>query len=278
MAKEFKKEDLEIVVSTMNRKNLDFLIPMFPFSHFSEFSILIINQTTENDLLSSDFSCVRVINSFEKGLSKSRNLGLRNTTGKIILIADDDIIYKVNFDEKIIQAHNEFSKATILSFCIEKPNGSLFKKYFLKPKKKLSLLELFGVLSVEITINTKNIDRSELIFDEKFGLGSSFQMGEEAIFLADIKEKKKSIGFFPSVIAIHPEISSNEKINIAEKYYIQGAFLARVLKGNYNIHLAMKLFFDLKQRKLQINQIPMALKKAKLGRIDFYQLENQNNA
>lgn len=275
MGNELKKEDLEIVISTMNRTNLDFLVPMFPFGHFSYFSILIINQTQEDNLLISNFPSVRVVNSFDRGLSKSRNVGLKNAKGKIILIADDDVVYKENFDQKIIEAHNKFPNASIISFCIEKSNGELFNKYYLKAKYNLSFLQLFNVLSIEISINTQNIDKLELAFDENFGLGSHFEMGEEAIFLTDVKRRNYLLSFFPSIIAIHSEISSNEKFDIAKKYYIQGAFLARVLKKKYKIQLAIKLFFDLKHRKIQINQIPIALKNAKLGRRDFYKLENR---
>ena len=94
LAKEFKKEGVEVVIATMNSNSLDFLIPMFPFCHFSEFSILIVNQTKGNNLLTSDFPSVRVVNSFDRGISKSRNLGLERARGKIILISDDDEIFK----------------------------------------------------------------------------------------------------------------------------------------------------------------------------------------
>jgi glycosyltransferase involved in cell wall biosynthesis len=278
LGNELKKEDLEIVISTMNRTNLDFLIPMFPFGHFSNFSVLIVNQTQEDNLLTSYFPSINVINSFDKGLSKSRNLGLKNAKGKIILIADDDVVYKQNFDQKIIEAYNQFPNAAIISFCIEKSNGELFKKYHLNAKNNLSVLELFTVLSIEISVNAQNIEKLELVFDENFGLGSYFEMGEEAIFLTDIKRRNYLLSFFPAIIAIHSEISSNEKFDIAKKYYIQGAFLTRVLKKQYKLHLIMKLFFDLKQQKIKINQIATALKNAKLGRKDFYKLVNQVNA
>ena len=108
LTNEFKNQDLEILVSTMNRNTLDFLIPMFPFCHFSEFSILIVNQTQENNLLHSDFLSVRVINSFEKGLSKSRNLALKNAKGKIVLLTDDDVVFETDFQAKIIDSFNNF--------------------------------------------------------------------------------------------------------------------------------------------------------------------------
>lgn len=278
MTNEFKNQDLEILVSTMNRNTLDFLIPMFPFCHFSDFSILIVNQTHENNLLVSGYPTIRVINSFEKGLSKSRNLALKNAIGKIVLIADDDAVYKKDFDTKIVQAYNQYGNKVGISFCIEKPNGLLFKKYFPKAKVNLGLMELFNVLSIEISLNKLIFDTLGVKFDQYFGLGSTFEMGEEAIFLSDIKEQNQQVAFVPSVIAMHPQISSNEKINFEKRYYIQGAFLSRVLKANYFTGLAAKLFFDLKQKKLKFNQIPVAIKNANQGKNDYYKLKNKRNA
>jgi glycosyltransferase involved in cell wall biosynthesis len=278
LTNEFNKQDLEILISTMNRNNLDFLIPMFPFCHFSDFSILIVNQTDENTLLQSDFPKVRVINSFEKGLSRSRNLALKNAMGKIVLIADDDVVYIKDFASKILQAYNQYSNKAAIGFCIEKPNGLLFKKYASKAKLNLSLMEIFNILSIEISINKPILDAVGVKFDENFGIASPFEMGEEAIFLSDIKNLNQQIAFVPNVIATHPELSSNEKRDYKQRYYIQGAFLTRVINTNYYKGLITKLFFDLKQKKLKLNQISKAIKKANQGRKDFYKLKNKNNA
>ena len=276
MTNEFKNQDLEILVSTMNRNSLDFLIPMFPFCHFSDFSILIINQTQENILLVSEFSNVRVINSFEKGLSRSRNLALKNAKGKIVLIADDDVVYKKDFDDKIVQAYNQFGNKAVISFSIEKPNGLLFKKYLPNAKMNLSLMELFNVLSIEISINKSVLDKFGVTFDENFGLGSRFEMGEEAVFLSDVKNQNQRIAFVPNVIAVHSEISSNDKFNFVQRYYIQGAFLSRLINVNYFVGLGTKLFFDLKQKKLKLNQILDAIKNTNRGRKDFKNLKDEN--
>ena len=187
-------------------------------------------------------------------------------------------MYKNDFDKKITQAYNQYDNKAVISFSIEKPNGFMFKKYLSNPKINLSLVELFNVLSIEISLNKSIIDKLGIVFDENFGLGSEFQMGEEAIFLSDIKNKNQQIGFIPIVIATHSEISSTEKIDFAQRYYIQGAFLTRVIKANYFTDLATKLFFDLKQKKLKINQIFAAITNANQGKIDYYKLKNKNNA
>ncbi|TDE42263.1 glycosyltransferase family 2 protein [Flavobacterium rhamnosiphilum] len=272
LIKEFKKGDLEIVMATMNRDSLDFLIPIFPFCHFSEFSILIINQTLENKLLVSDFPSIRVVNSFEKGLSKSRNLGLQNAKGKIILIADDDEIFKEDFESSILEAHNNYPEAASICFAIEDSNGFLFKKYPSQTKLQLNNLDIFNILSIEISLKKTVLNQLNSKFDTNFGLGSPFMMGEEAIFLSDWKKQNKSIIIVPKLITSHPSISTDDKLNFEQRYYIQGAFLTRVSNDGYFKGVFMKLFFDIKQNKIKINQVFAALKSANKGKEAFLQI------
>ena len=272
MIKEFKKGDLEIVLATMNRDSLDFLIPMFPFCHFSEFPILIINQTTENKLLVSDFPSVRIVNSFEKGLSKSRNLGLQNAHGKIVLLADDDEVFKEDFENTILEAHNKYPEAASICFAIDDSNGSLFKKYLKQPKLQLNDFDIFSILSIEVSLKTNIFKQFKTDFDTNFGLGSSFLMGEEAIFLSDLKKKKQNIIIVPTVIAGHPAVSTDDKLNFEQRYYVQGAFLIRVAKNNYLKWIFLKLFFDIKHNRIEINQVFAALKSANKGKEAYQQI------
>lgn len=272
MIKEFKKGDLEIVMATMNRDSLDFLIPMFPFCHFSEFSILIINQTSEDKLLASDFLSVRVVNSFEKGLSKSRNLGLQNAHGKIVLLADDDEVFKEDFESIILGAHNNYPEADSICFSIEGSNGLLFKKYPTQTKLQLNNLDIFNILSIEISLKKAVFEKLKINFDTNFGLGSSFMMGEEAIFLSDLKNQKHKIIIAPKIIAIHTAVSTDDKLNLEQRYYVLGAFLTRVSNYNYFIGVFLKFFFDIKQNKIKISQVFTALKSANKGKEDFLQL------
>ncbi len=85
LASRYTNLDLEILISTMNKKSLDFLEPMFPFLHFSNFSILIVNQTQKDSILTSDYPNIRVINSFEKGTFKKQKLGTAKRYEKTLL-------------------------------------------------------------------------------------------------------------------------------------------------------------------------------------------------
>lgn len=265
----YSSENFEILISTMNRDSLDFLIPMFPFSHFSNFSILIVNQTQNQKLLISDYPNIRVINSEEKGLSKSRNAALKNAVGEIVLIADDDIVFQEGFNFKIINAYNEFKNAGAIKFCAIKSEGSLMKNYPSVSKKDSTILNILDTSSIEVTLNKKKAEIANIQFDEKFGLGSIFEIGEEAIFLSDLKKKGMQIAFVPEIIVKHEKSTSSAKENLIEKYYNQGALFTRIFSKNYIFWIFVKLFFDLKQGKIKLSALKKLLKSAKKGHKEF---------
>lgn len=266
----YTKEDIEVVIATMNRNTLDFLVPMFPLN-VADISILIINQTHEKAILISDRPNVRVINSFEKGLSKSRNLGLSNAKGKLLVLADDDEVFHPNFPDAIITGYQQFPNAVAIGFQIESVKGKLFKKYATTVKSHLHSLDLFSMLSIEISINKAIFDKTKVIFEERFGLGAPFKMGEEAIFLMDLYRLQQQISFVPKVIATHEAKTTTDKVDFLQRYYIQGAFLSRVQGQNFGLRLLQKIFFDVKQKKLRLTETPKAIQQALQGRHDFLQ-------
>jgi len=270
----FTETDVEILISTMNQDSLDFLVPMFPFLHFSNFRILIINQTQIETILESEYANIRVINSFEKGLSKSRNLALETAQGKILLIADDDVIYHEGFVAKIINAYNQFPDAAAINFCAVKSDGSLMKNYPKHSKTNMNAFDVFNTSSIEMTLNKAILDKTKIRFDENFGLGGMFEMGEEAIFLFDLKNKKQQLVFESKVIVKHPKLTSSTKKSIEQKYYIQSALYTRIFKSNYIYWIFVKLFFDLKQRKIRFGEFKSALKSSKKGHQKFEKLQH----
>jgi glycosyltransferase involved in cell wall biosynthesis len=268
----YTKEAVEIIIATMNRDSLDFLIPMFPFAHFADFSILIVNQTHKDAVLTTDFPTVKVINSFEIGLSKSRNLGLKNSQGEILILADDDEVFQPDFIETIVAAYELFPDAAVISFQIENENRKLFKKYPKKSQMFLKPLTLFSVMSIEITINKAILDASGIEFDTHFGLGATFEMGEEAIFLMDLYRQEQQISFVPKVIASHTDKTTTDKVSFLQRYYIQGAFLKRVGINNWIFRVLQKVFYDVKQKKIRLKETPKAIQFAFNGRKKYLEI------
>jgi glycosyltransferase involved in cell wall biosynthesis len=237
----FSKNDLEILIATKNRDNLDFLALMFPFASFSNFNILIINQSKDT-VLSSDFETVRVINVDEKGLSKSRNLAIKNASKKICLIADDDVVYFSNFDHEIISAFNQNPKASIITFNHqrigkEKPQHTS-KKVYSHSKKTIE-----NVCSIEIAFQLNAIKNNNICFDENFGLGSYFETAEEYLFLRDAIKLKLNVIFSPFVIVSHPLLSSGEDQGSDRVIFARAALFYKTKANLAYIWLLKYVFF-----------------------------------
>lgn len=242
---------MEIVLSTMNRNSLDFLIPMFPFCHFSEFSMLIINQTKDDNLLVSEFPSIRVINSFEMGLSKSRNLGLKHAQGELLVITDDDVVFQANF-HNVIEYFFKTNNADIVLFKAINSKGFPIRKYPKKHKLNLNIFDIINAHSFEMVMRKSAIAENKIVFDENFGLGTDFPFGEELILLKKAKGLKMSLAFCPETIVCHHDEVSVLKMSLDRQYYVQGAVFYRVFNRFYIAWILLKTFFDLKQKRIHL--------------------------
>ncbi|GAA4281485.1 glycosyltransferase family A protein [Gaetbulibacter aestuarii] len=193
----------EVLISTMNRKDLTFLNPIFANNNINDFHILIVNQTRSNTILKSNEKHIRVINSYEFGLSKSRNIAIENAIGDVCLIADDDVQFVKGFDKIIKKTFLKFPDASIIKFKIDTFGPTKFKRYPSSSKRLLSRKDISGISSIEIAFKRRDIVRNKIYFNENFGLGTDFPSGEEYLFLRKALIKKLHMRFENFFIVRH---------------------------------------------------------------------------
>lgn len=253
----------------MHRDSLDFLVPMFPFTHFSDFNILIINQTTPDKQLTSPYANVRVINSAETGLSKSRNLALDNANGSLCVITDDDVVFKPGFATNITGAFNENPDAALIAFRAEDGEGRPYKKYADTRIINPSALNRLQIMSIEMVVKKNVVNKYKARFDERFGLGSGFVMGEEAIFVNALYHKQAKIILEPAAIVSHSADDTHKRIAVEDKYYVQGAMFSALYDKGWIFWVLLKLAFEIKNNKIKPGRVFTALKAARNGRKAF---------
>ncbi len=272
MTNVFSENDLEILIATQNRNTLDFLTLIFPFKHFSNFNILIINQSNENSL-KSDYEKVRVINVDEKGISKSRNLAIKNANKKICLIADDDVSYFSDFDKYIISSFNQNPDAAIITFNHQR-EGLKTAQHNSKIIYSHSQKSIENVCSIEIAMQLDSIKENNLFFDEKFGLGSHFETAEEYLFLRDsIKLNLKAL-FCPLIIVSHPLLSSGENQGSDKILFARAALFLKTKGKLAYIWLLKYVFFLARNNYINWNECSKKYKVGMLGIQKYKELEN----
>lgn len=134
----------------------------------------------------------------ETGLAKSRNAAICASQTPIVLIADDDVTYKPNAFDKILQAFDENPDCDVLCFRAEDREGNPLKPYAdealdyeLRPRG-------YAASSIEIAFR-KHYKIPE--FDTRFGLGSQeLVCGEEDVFLHECMMRKLKVRFVPITI------------------------------------------------------------------------------
>lgn len=206
-----------------------------------ESSTLVISQNTSGHEESKDG--FRFLSFNEYGLSKSRNRAIHHATSDIALIADDDVSFCENYENKIKTAFDQFPDADILTFKILTPSGQPYKNYS-EEAFKHTRSSIFKVSSVEIVIKLDKVREAQLQFDEQFGLGSTYPSSEEMIFLNDALDKGFNMYFIPEYIVCHPVESSGKVLD--ESFFRSKGALVRRLYGS-SIHLGIGFAFLFKQ-------------------------------
>ena len=187
---------IEILLSCMNQQDLSLIFT----SHITT-DALIINQTTFEQRVEEldENRRIRMISTLERGLSNSRNMGLKNCKAHIAVLCDDDIIYTSDYKNIIISAFQRHPDADIIAFQVEGIEHP-FKQYPHK-ERRLNFLTAMKVSSVEIALKIKPVLAAGIKFDSEFGAGAKFNSSEECIFLSDCLRNNLKIWYVPQKIA-----------------------------------------------------------------------------
>ena len=100
--------NIEMLVSTMNQTNYNLIHRM----NIKDRAV-VINQLTDNNIQiprNLDEEKLKFINVHDKGLSKSRNMAINNSSGDICVICDDDLFYHDDYTNKIKQHMKKMQK------------------------------------------------------------------------------------------------------------------------------------------------------------------------
>ncbi len=241
--------DLEILISTMFRDNLDFLDGMFPCPH-ENYNLLIINQTQHNKLIDTTNlpGHIRVINIFERGLSKSRNLALKNAKADVLLLADEDVVFTNDFDKIILSSYEKFPHAVSLIFPLIDENGNKIGEY---GNKTRIITDFSKIYSPQITLKRELFVKYDIEFNTEFGLGARYPDSENFIFLTDLHRAGAQIIYVnTNPIAKHPEKNTSWYLEKDEIFETRLMLIKKYKPVLLDFYFFKMLFFLLRKKKI----------------------------
>lgn len=221
--------NLEVLISCMYQKDASIIQRTNIQS-----DVLVINQCDENKVEEFDFknkrgeNChARVIYTQERGLSKSRNMAIRNAKGDICLICDDDELFEDDYVNTILNAFKRYPGADIITFIVRLPR----KLAYPSKEKKVGYIGAMKTHSVEIAFRRKNVIEKGIRFDEQMGSGTGNGGGEENKFLFDCLKKKIKIRLFPKIIGTVTQTDSKWFNGFTDSFFINLGWSSRRLLG-----------------------------------------------
>lgn len=193
--------------------------------------VVVVNQCDKDSVAEFDFenkmgeTChAKFINTTERGLSRSRNMAIRNAWGDVCLIADDDEVFEDEVEETIIKNFKNHPKASLMAFSLRWVDLNV--SYPSKPMI-LRFKNLLKVSSVQICFKLKDVINNNIHFDEKMGSGTGNGSGEENRFLLDCRKLGFEMWYCPEIIATINKGDSKWFKGYTEKYFRDRGWTSR---------------------------------------------------
>lgn len=240
---------ISVLISTMNRSSLEFLDQMFPYQQWQTLNLVVINQSVSKKIKSS-FQNIKVVNTHQFGLSNSRNMALKHCHTTYGIIADDDVVFQEHAFDDLIKSITK--KPDAVAFCFMSLNEQLkHRKSYPTHHFQLSLpLKNYKPSSIELVFNVALLHQYQLQFDEHFGLGAAFPLGEEEVLIVALLKQNLPVYFWPYALVMHQGLSTGQvKSNL--NYLKTKAVLYFINHGNLVYVWLLKFSFYIWRKELQ---------------------------
>ncbi len=256
---------LEVLISCMYQKNASIIN-----CTGIQTDVLVINQCNyeskeEFDLKNKkgEICQARIINTKERGLSKSRNMALQTAKGDICLFCDDDEQLVPEYPEIILNAFLNNPAIDGIVFWIDKPSK---RGKELKKVKRLTYIDALQTSSVQIAFRRERILERNIRFDELMGSGTGNGGGEEVKFLFDCLQNKLNILCVPQLIGSVKQTSSGWFSGFTPQFMRNQGWTSRRIMGAL-IGYVYIILFVFRKYKLYKNDCSFwrALKEIHMG-------------
>ena len=187
-------------------------------------------------------------------------MALREATGDICILTDDDVIYSDDFAHIIKFAFKRIPDADMIAFNATKLNitsrGRINEITKLKKVAKYK-----GIGMVCIAFRLKSLKEKKIVFNENFGPGSIYSSGEDSLMFIEANKKGLNLYEYPAEIATVDFSKSSWFNGYNEEYFYNiGAWLSVAypkLKYIYQFYYIYKLK---RYSKLSAKQILLYIK------------------
>ena len=262
---------LQVLLSAMHLSDYEFIDSL----HITGDCVVINQCDSEKEYHTSRGKQeITYIETKERGLSKSRNMALKYADADVCILCDNDVEYVENYETLITKAFADYPDADIIVFYIKRKEKPRPNYPEVRGMDYLSVLKIF---SPEIAFRREAVLKNGICFDELFGAGAHYYMGEENIFLYDCLKKKMKIMYVPIQIATLLETESTWFSGYDERFFLSRGANYAAMSEWFSIILILQ--FAVRKRALYQDNLTFrqAIKQMRLGRREYLDREKKQS-
>ena len=231
---------------------------------------VVINQCDRETMRDSVHNCegtdvnVRYIETKERGLSRSRNMAVKNARSSVCILCDNDVEYVPGYDRIINSAFERHPDADVIVFFIKRPER---QSPVFDSEKRMGYLSVLKIFSPEIAFRRDSI--SGIRFNEMFGAGAKYFLGEENIFLYDCLKKGLKIMYVPEMIAAVREEESTWFKGFNREFFVSRGANYAAMSRLFSFILILQ--YAVRKRKYYLDNLSMTAAMAAMfkGRAEY---------
>lgn len=221
---------ISLIMGTLNRKELMLRAVESVLSQaHQDFEIIIVDQSDDvyNEIELLD-QRIKYIHICDRGLSLARNIGIKNATGDIVGLMDDDAVYDDDALEIVNDIFENDKETCLVSGIIVDPK---YRNDYVKEARQEKIRWnnfMKTCMSAAMFVNINFFNQYQ--FDEELGVGCYLGSAEESDIVARILELRMKAVYCTEVVIYHDRIDGKKDIEIEKhKSYCRGfgAFFAK---------------------------------------------------
>lgn len=190
--------------------------------------VVIINQCDREDYCEYPTAAgmARMFSTCQRGLTRSRNMAIKQATADICLLCDDDERFVPDYEEKILSAYTQLPQADMMIFKITNRPSS-----FSDQIRRLRFPLTLKVSSWQISFRRQSLLDAGIHFDELLGAGTGNGAEEELKFLTDCEKAGLQIWYVPVEIASVAQQASTWFSGFTETFFENRGATTRYILG-----------------------------------------------
>lgn len=215
---------------------------------------VVINQCDREEVraYATENGRVRFVSTTQRGLTRSRNMAISQSSADVCLLCDDDEVFVEGYEEKILAAYEKLPQADVVIFkMVNRPCP------FGDGVRQLRFPQTMHVASWQISFRRESLLGSGVRFDELLGAGSGNGAEEELKFLLDCQRAGLQIWYAPVEIASVAQQESTWFAGFNEKFFYDRGATTRYILGA-PLAAVYALYYVAKKKEMYRSQITPA--------------------